>query len=835
MVIQKLHTNWKMRNCAEEEFLPATVPGSVYSDLLANKRMEDPFWRDNEDRAFSLLESDFEYRTDFEADPAFFDCDRILLRCHGLDTLAQITINGKLAGSADNMHRTWEFDVKNLLTTGKNSMSIVFHSPIRFVHEASLKTRTEGSSHCLDGFPQIRKAHCMFGWDWGPRLPDAGIWRDIELVGIQKARIDSVYIKQKHRKNSVDLAIEVTGWASITKEIRGGYYAGLAESLFKVPVSGTRTFSYTLSVTDPAGLETVYKGSPTKVTIKAPQLWWPHGYGSQPLYTVAVTLYAGEKEIDRWERRIGLRTLRIHQEKDKWGESFAHEINGVQIFAMGADYIPEDNLLSRVTKERTRHLLEQCVAANYNTIRVWGGGYYPDEFFFDACDELGLLVWQDFMFACAVYDLTEEFDKNIRAECIDVIKRIRHHASLALWCGNNENEGFVGAELWVHHPRQKADYTKMFEYIIPQILKEHDPVTFYWPSSPSSGGSFDNPNDENRGDAHYWDVWHGNKAFSDYRNHFFRYVSEFGFQSFPALKTVESFTEPQDRNIFSYIMEKHQRNDAANGKIMAYLYQTFLYPNDFDTLLYASQLLQAEAIRYGVEHFRRNRGRCMGTLYWQVNDCWPVASWASIDYYGRWKALHYFAKRFFAPVLISCHEEGVLTQNPNPNAQPLLKAALEKSFQLSVVNETLHKKTLSVRWEIRDKEAKALHGQTVPVEIAALSSVRLDKVAAPDLAVNDEYLSYHLYEGEEPLSEGTVIFSLPKYFHFVDPRLRYRVEGGCITISADSYAKSVEIQNENQDMVLSDNYFDMNAGEKTVKIISGIPSGIKVRSVFDIK
>ncbi|MDR2150979.1 MAG: glycoside hydrolase family 2 protein [Spirochaetaceae bacterium] len=823
-----------MRNCAGEDFFPATVPGSVYSDLLANKLMEDPFWRDNEDKAFSLLENDFEYRTDFEADPALFTCDQILLRCHGLDTLARVSVNGNYAGSADNMHRIWEFDVKGLLTTGANTISIVFSSPIRFVREAFLQTKTEGSSHCLDGFPQLRKAHCMFGWDWGPRLPDAGIWRDIELVGIQKARIDSVYITQKHRKNSVELAIQVSGWAALSK-VTQGHCAGVSESVFKLPVAGTRTFSYTVTLTDPAGVQTVYKGSPTKITIKEPKLWWPRGYGSQPLYTVLVTLSAGVTEIDRWEKRIGLRTLTIHREKDKWGESFAHEVNGVQIFAMGADYIPEDNVLSRITKERTRRLLEQCSAAHYNTIRVWGGGYYPDDFFFDACDELGILVWQDFMFACAVYNLTDAFDKNIRAECIDVIKRIRHHACLALWCGNNENEAFVGAGLWVSHPRQKADYSKMFEYIIPQILKDYDPATFYWPSSPSSGGSFDDPNGESRGDAHYWDVWHGNKAFSDYRNHFFRYVSEFGFQSFPALKTVESFTEPHDRNIFSYIMERHQRNDAANGKIMAYLYQTFLYPNDFDTLLYASQLLQAEAIRYGVEHFRRNRGRCMGTLYWQVNDCWPVASWASIDYYGRWKALHYFAKRFFAPVLISCHEEGILTQNPNPNAQPDLKAALEKSFRLSVVNETRHKKTLLVRWEIRDKTAQVLHEQSVPVSIGALSALWLDKIAVPDTAVNDEYLSYHVSEGDELLSEGTVIFSLPKYFHFVDPRLRFRVEGDRITISADSYAKSVEIQNNNQDMILSDNYFDMNGGEKTVQIINGNPEGIRLRSVFDIR
>jgi beta-mannosidase len=443
------------------------------------------------------------------------------------------------------------------------------------------------------------------------------------------------------------------------------------------------------------------------------------------------------------------------------------------------------------------------------------------------------------MFACAVYDLSEEFEQNIRAELIDNIKRIRHHACLGLWCGNNEMEMFVDQMNWVTTLKQKADYIKMYEYIFPKILKEYDPGTFYWPASPSSGGSFDFPNDPNRGDVHYWEVWHGNKPFSDYRNYHFRYLSEFGFQSFPLLKTVESFTLGEDRNIFSYVMEKHQRNAAANGKIMNYMYQTFLYPNSFDLTLYASQLLQAEAIKYGVEHFRRNRGRCMGAIYWQLNDIWPVASWSSIDYHFRWKALHYYARRFFQPVTISCHEEGVLTQDTNVNRQG---GPLEKSFRLAVVNETFNDRKFTVKWEIRDRNAQVLKEKTTPVTVPALSSVWLDKVEVPGIAVYDEYLSYHLLDGGKAIAgggkviaEGSVIFSLPKHFHYSDPKLSYTVKDGTITIKAAAYAKSVEILNRNQDMVLSDNYFDMDAGEKKVKIISGKPAGIKLRSVYDIR
>jgi beta-mannosidase len=824
MIIQSLHKNWKMRKISDKDYIPAKVPGSVYSDLLAAKKMEDPYWRDNEDKAFALMENDFEYTGVFTPDPAILTSRRALLRCEGLDTLADLYLNGASIGKTDNMHRIWEFDVKRGLKKGENTLRIVFHSPNKFLREASRKTRTDGAPECLEGFPQLRKAHCQFGWDWGARLPDAGIWRDIKLLGIDAARIDNVYITQKHKKGVVDLGLKMELDTGAGPLAAGGTGAGARAG-----------FSWTAIVTDPKGKVTRHENSPKKITIQKPELWWPNGFGAQPLYKVKVVLFFRGREIDSWERRYGLRTMTIRKQKDKWGESFAHEVNGTAIFAMGADYIPEDNIRSRITPERTRKLLEQCTAANFNAVRVWGGGYYPDDWFYDACDELGLIVWQDFMFACAVYDLTEEFDANIRAELADNIKRLRHHASLGLWCGNNEMEMFVDQMTWVSTLKQKADYIKMYEYIFPGILKDIDPQTFYWPASPSSGGSFDKPNDPDRGDVHYWDVWHGNKPFSDYRNYYFRYASEFGFQSFPSLKTVESFTESGDRNIFSYVMERHQRNNAANGKIMNYMYQTFLYPSGFDIMLYASQLLQAEAIKYGVEHFRRNRGRCMGAIYWQLNDIWPVASWASLDYCFRWKALHYYAKRFFRPVMISCHEEGLLTQNPNANHQPQVKEKIEKSFRLSVANETRAEGKFTVKWEIRDRTAKALKEKSVSVKVPALTSVWLDKVMVPDIKPEDEYLSYHLYNGSTLVSEGTVIFSLPKFFHWADPKLSFTVEGGVITVKAAAYAKSVEILNRNEDMILEDNYFDMNAGTKKVKIISGKPEGLKLRSVYDIK
>ena len=536
--------------------------------------------------------------------------------------------------------------------------------------------------------------------------------------------------------------------------------------------------------------------------------------------------------IDDWRRRIGIRRMEVSTARDAYGSEFAHMVNGVKFFAMGADYIPEDNILARTNKERTFRLIRQCVDANYNCIRVWGGGLYPSDDFYDACDEMGLVVWQDFMFACANYRLTRAFEENILAELRDNVRRLRHHASLGLWCGNNEMEMFVKKGEWGAENEIRSDYVKMYEYLFPRLLETEDPDRFYWPASPSSGGGFDEPNDENRGDVHYWDVWHGNKPFTEYRKFYFRYLSEFGFQSFPSLRTVESFTLPEDRNVFSYIMEKHQRNASANGKIMNYMEQTFLYPNDLDTLIYASQLLQGEAIRYGVEHFRRNRGRCMGAIYWQLNDCWPVASWASIDYFGRWKALHYYARRFFSPLLLSCEEEGLLSQTMNTNAEPF---PVRKSIRLNVANESMDTRNVTVKWQLRDRDSSVIREGSRNLAVEPLACVWLEKEELDDARLYENYVSYQLYEAGREVSGGTVLFCAPKHFRFLDPQLQISADGDEITVRAAHYAKSVEIRNGNDDLILSDNFFDLNGGEKRVKVLKGNTEKLEVRSVYSIK
>lgn len=816
-----LHDNWKMHRVGEEEWIPAVVPGSVYGDLLREGKMEDPFWKDNELEALKLMDYDYEYVTCFACNADILSSDEVMLQFDGLDTLADITLNGVPLGHADNMHRTWKYSVKELLCREENELKIYFHSPTKFIAEAYEKAPTKGTEDAMNGFVHIRKAHCMFGWDWGAHLPDAGIWRPVRLFGIDTARLDSVEVLQFHEEGRVRIQIR-PDIIPANKTDKGD---DQNEQLI------TR-----VTITDPKGIVLVdCRDCHEDIIIENPMLWWPNGYGEQNLYKVSVDLQKADgTKLDHWTAQIGLRTITMDRTKDRWGERFATCVNGVNIFAMGADYIPEDHLLGRVTRETTKTLLEKAIFANFNSIRVWGGGYYPDDWFFDLCDEMGLVVWEDFMFACGVYDLTPEFEANITAEFIDNLKRIRHHASLGLMCGNNEMEQFVKERNWVSKDSEVRDYLIMYERILPQIMKEYAPQVYYWPASPSSGGSFDNPRDENRGDVHYWDVWHGNKPFSEYRKFYFRYLSEFGFQSFPSKKTVETFTDDErDMNIFSYIMERHQRNGAANGKIMSYMQQTYRYPCDFEMVVYASWLLQADAIRYGVEHLRRNRNdsRCMGAVYWQFNDCWPVASWSGVDYCQRLKALHYHARRFFAPIMISCQEEGMMN-----SGQELVRLPFQfpKSIRLNVANESRKEEIVTVKWQVRDASAKVLRSEEEIITAPALTSVWLEKVDLPEIDIYKEYVSFQAVIAGEVVSEGTVIFSYPKYFKYENPKLSATVSDKYITVSATKYAKSVEILNDNEDLILSDNYFDLNGDSKTVEVLSGNIDHLRLRSVYDI-
>lgn len=803
-----LNGQWELAEAGNDRLCEVQVPGSVLSGLYGAGKIEDPFYRTNEDVTRELFRKDYEFSRTFVAAEDILKEEKIILVCEGLDTLADIYINGQKAGSADNMHRTWKLDVKEFLHSGENQIRIVFRSVFKYIEAYEYEDNKEiHYVPCggMKGNQLIRKAHCMFGWDWGPQTIDAGIFRDIYLEAYSHPRIEDVKIIQVHGDNAVDVCttVAVSGDAVDKCQVRVTIQED-AESVcgHRTGANDRKTEAHVCKV----GEIVSANNNPAVLTssIHNPKLWWPNGYGDQPLYKVQVELLDEYGTVlETITKRIGLRTLTISQEKDLWGKEFAFCVNGVKIFAMGGNYIPEDCIYSRITPEVQKYILESCKRANFNCVRVWGGGYYPSDHFYDLCDEMGLIVWQDLMFACNVYDLTEEFEDNITKEITENVKRLRHHASLGLWCGNNEMES-----AWDHWPEVqseskylRADYIKMFEHVVPKAVKAADSETFFWQSSPSSGGCFDEPDDENRGDCHYWDVWHGQKPFTDYQKHYFRFCSEFGFQSFPCLKTVESFTEEKDRNIFSRVMEKHQKNPAANGKILYYLSENFRYPENFRKLLYVSQILQGMAMKYGVDHWRRHRGRCMGTLYWQINDNWPVASWASIDYFGRWKALHYMAKKFYGPQAVSMCMDG-------------------DTMQVYLANESMEAQSYQVVFYVKNMECEILEKLTGTGTMGVQES-------APILAVDVsgwEDKKYEIFlEAEVTLADGDVLCDVEtlvpyKYLELDKPEITAEVEeqgdAFVIHLKSSCFSPFTAIGFTDADVTLEDNFFHMTDGEE---------------------
>ena len=781
------------------------VPGSVLSFLLDNKMIDDPFYRDNEDQAFAILNHGYDFSREFELAEIKND---IFLCCDGLDTLATIYMNDKLVAKTKNMHRAYRFDVSNLLKVGTNKILIHFDPVDEYIKAKDKEYKLIGGSiDPLKAFGHIRKAHSMLGWDWGPKLPDIGIWKNIYLLEKNSSEIIDLDVKTRldGKKAFVKVNVALDGNAQIKVEL-------IAPDGSKKTVLANQEFE-----------------------VENPKLWWPNGLGEHPLYTINVFAIENGAVVDSKTKKIGLREIKLVREPDEYGESFYHEINGIPFFAMGADYIPQDSIFSRITKERTRQLLEDCIFANFNTLRIWGGGYYPEDFFFDICDELGIAVFMDLMFACSMYHFDKDMIEEVEEEVRQNVKRVCSHPSLIMISGNNEIEtcyAHYAGESEEKYPYKKT-YIEVFENRFPKLINSICPEIPYTSSSPTTHGQFVDPQNDSIGDTHYWSVWHENAPIKDYRNHYFRYLSEFGFQSFPSRKTIDAFTIEEDRNIFSYVMEKHQKNDTANGKIMNYISKSFLYPTSFDTLIYTSQLLQAEAMRIAVEHLRSNRGRCMGALYWQLNDIWPVASWASIDYYGRYKALHYFARRFYAPVLISCRETGEDDCRNGVNAEASLHPILTKA-QVAVTNDSIFDISGKVVVCLRDSTGRVLDQYEEDVVVPKLSAKKLKDIDYNSTDFFNNFVSYELIVDNKVVSSGTSLFTNPKFYKFKNPNLRYEIKDDEIIVYADNYAKFVEILSD-EDFVLSDNYFDVFDGKKAVKILKGCCKNLTLRSAYDIK
>ena len=780
------------------EPLECKSPCSVYSVLLEHGKIPDPFYGLNEEAALELSKEDCAFTARFTPDPQDLTRDHQELVFHGLDTLCELWLNGVRLGSTKNMHRGYRFDVKHLLHVGENLLRLEFSSPIRYFQQEDRRHFLPFPSHTLPGAAHLRKSYCMSGWDWGPKLPDMGIFREVELEAYDTDRLDSVLLSQEHRTDG-----------SVTVHIQ-------AETLHHVPGC---TITAQLD-----GQETELISGCGSVNIRHPRLWWPRGYGGQPLYTLEVLLTKDGRVLDRVRRRIGLRTLTVSAGAQN-GNEFCFVANGVKIFAMGANYVPQDSLLSRVTPQRTRALLEACCDANFNCVRVWGGGFYPEDDFYDLCDELGLIVWQDFMVACMHLWLTREMEREITQEAAYQLQRLQHHPCLGLLAGNNEVE-----EMLLHGVVSETiryDYIRLYEHLLPELCARYAPDTFYWPSSPSAGGSLAHTLDEDKGDSHYWAVWHGSKPFTEYRKHRFRFCSEFGFESFPSMKTLRSFCPEEELNPFSRVMESHQKCRQGNGKILTYLAQTYLYPYNTENLVYASQLIQADAIAYGVNHFRRCRGYCMGALYWQLNDCWPTASWSSVDYFGRYKALHYAAKRFYAPVALGLFlEDGRVTVNIANERREEFRGKLRISLQ---------KNDFTILWR-----------QEEDIRADALSS--RDSLWMPEQLVTDRencfFCAELLDEAGRPVQQQTLLFTQPKHYNWQKPSVEVQCEdeddGVSVRLRSSVFAKSVQLELDRADAVFSDNYFDLTDPEwhtvtaKTNLTASQIRAMLRVKTVYDI-
>jgi beta-mannosidase len=795
-----LNGDWSVEKAGEKTIYPARVPGDIHGDLFRSKVIPDPYYRDNELDLFWIGEADWIYSRDFTVTKAVLKHDRVLLRCEGLDTLATIKLNGRTIAKTDNMHRTWEFDIKETLREGRNTITIRFDSATRFVREKDRQRKLPQwiQPGSVPGGNHLRKEPCNFGWDWGPSLVTCGIWRDIHLLAFNTARLTDVLITQKHTKSEARLQIHLTAGKTNKERLSGR---------ITFVHNGTRIVK-----------EADFKGQKAEIdlTVKNPDLWWPNGMGPQHLHDLTAELLDSRgRVIDKVSKRIGLRTLKLDRHKDKWGESFQFVANGVPFFAKGANWIPAEAILSRLTRKDYERLIKDSAAANMNMLRVWGGGIYEDDAFYELCDEYGICVWQDFIFSCAAYPTDDpQFMENVAAEAEDNIRRIRHHPSLALWCGNNELEMGLVADEWTDITMSWADYTKLFDELLPEIVNRLDPDRDYWPSSPHSPvGPRINHSSPESGDAHLWAVWHGRRPFEWYRTCEHRFNSEFGFQSFPEPKTIHSFTRPEDRNVTSFIMEHHQRSRIGNTTIMRYMLDWFRLPGDFEMTLWLSQILQGMAIKYACEHWRRSMPRGMGTLYWQLNDCWPVASWASIDSLGRWKALHYMARNFFAPVLVSGLED-----------------KKKGTVEIHVTNDGAQAADVEIKWTLTTATGKSIISDKMIAKVPSRKNKRITTVKLKQYL--DEYgprnlmLWLELVEKRKIVSNNFVTFARPKHLELENPKLALKViddkdqpEGSdfLVVLKARKPALWTWLELKTGGAKFSDNFFHVRPG-RPVKV-----------------
>ncbi len=841
-----IHSGWRFRalndsgHSGVEQWHDAEVPGLVQMDLLRNKLIPDPFYRDNEKSLQWIGLTDWEYQTEFDVDAATLARGHVDLLFGGLDTFADVYLNDGQLLQADNMFRSWRQPVKDRLHAGKNILRIVFHSPITLMlpkvkaEPYVLPTVNQVQLVSEDGIatdPYTRKAPYNYGWDWGPRYVTEGIWQPVKLIAWDDLRIDNFHIRQqKITKEEAELSAEF----DIVSGIK-------TEAILSVSHSLAPCTRCPLDLEQKFALDAGSNHIAIPFRIASPSLWFPNGYGPQTLYKFSATLSLpkGKKSVieDSAELGTGLRSLELRREPDQWGKSFTFVVNGIPIFAKGADVIPFDSFATRVTPAQHRQILQAARDAHMNMIRHWGGGYYESDDFYDLCDELGIMVWQDFMFGGAMVPGDLAFQENVRQEITEQVKRLRDHPSISLWSGNNEIE--TGWTFWgdrltfketITPPQRERvwqDYVVLFHDVIKSVVAEQGAPIPYWPSSPSANFE-DVPGGTRNGDMHYWAVWHALEPISEYTHQFPRFMSEYGFQSFPDIQTVRKFAQPQDLDISSPVMQAHQKNVGGNERIRTYMLREYHEPRDFESFLYVSQVLQAEAIKVGAEHLRRQRPRTMGSLYWQLNDCWPVASWASIDYYGHWKALQYYARRFYDDLLVSPWEE-----NGNVNVY--------------VVSDKLEATPAQLSVRVLDFQGKTLMEKTQAITIPELSSKVYATFSRQELLAGTDaqhaFAVFDLTKSGKVLSRNLQFFDRTRNLALPVPAIQADWSGSAgayaLRLQSPALARHVYVSFGDNDVEVSDNYFDLLPGEpvtlqlKTKLDLTQLRRSLQLRNITD--
>ncbi|MDG1218640.1 MAG: glycoside hydrolase family 2 protein, partial [Flavobacteriaceae bacterium] len=802
----EISENWTFKNNVDSLWFEASVPGDVHMDLLKNGLIEDPFYRLNEHDLQWIDKTDWEYKTEFDLSKKDINSHSLSLDFHGIDTYSSIYLNDSLIATTDNMFIGKTIDIKNFAKLGKNKLYVKLYSPINKgvqLHDSlgydisSFNANDLAEIGKVEGNKRVsvftRKAPYHYGWDWGPRLVTSGIWQPINIKKWNYFNIEDLYIRQENLNES----------ASLVAEIEVESYLEIDEMISEIYVDNQKVSTDLIYINKGANKIEI------PFTIKDYELWWPNGMGDQNMYEIKVKLQSNNNFVTT-SKKIGLREINLVTSEDSIGNNFYFEVNKKPVFMKGVNYIPQDVFLNRVSDDKYEELLNSAVDANMNMIRVWGGGIYENEIFYNLCDEKGLLVWQDFMFACAMYPGDKEFLKSVEQEAEFNVKRLRGHPSIALWCGNNEvrsawkNWGWEKDVIENQSPEIANEISKayddVFHKILPKIVNNLDSSTAYWPSSPGSNFS-GGTESYTSGDAHYWGVWWGKENFESYNQKVPRFMSEFGFQSFPEFSSIDKYTNESDYSIYSDVMKSHQRSSIGNKTVEDYMLRYYKKPKSFKGYLYVSQILQAYGVSMGMEAHRRNKGYSMGSLYWQLNDCWPVASWSSIDYFGKWKALHYSTKKAFQPVLISFFKS-------------------DSKIELHIISDLLESKDVDLNLKVLSFSGEVLYETNKNYSLQQNSTMKVESLSIDWLNKNfdskSSLLVASLFSKEIEISNNIYYLSEFKDIKLTKPLIEYEINELINTFEVSLTSKNL-VKNVFVDIAstqnFSDNYFDMIPGK----------------------